>query len=393
MTEAAKTETENVARHGRLNTPPNPLLDVRNLSISFRTVSGTVPVLDRVSLIVPRGKVVALVGESGCGKSVTALSITRLIPQPPAQIDDGQVLLAEPPALEQYQQKANTPPRSAEPLDLLRLTERRMRQVRGNRIAMVFQDPMTSLNPVYTVGEQIVEAIELHRSLRGRTARDLAVEMLRKVGIAAPQQRARDYPHRLSGGMQQRVMIAMALGCEPDLLIADEPTTALDVTIQLQILELLAQLQAETGMGLLIITHDLGVVSEIADEVYVMYAGRIVEHGPVRSVLDDPLHPYTCGLLRCAPNLSQPDERLFVIPGRVPDPADWPPGCRFHPRCALCSERARERRRAVVPVESPVGGFALRRCVQSYPEEPSGRPGLREMRPDHEVACWEITAH
>lgn len=390
MAEAPQGSTAPAAIGGETTDTPIPLLEVRDLRVSFHTETGIVPVVDEVSLRIPHGKVVALVGESGCGKSVTALSIMRLIPQPPGQITGGKILLSESSPQGGSRRAGHEPDHGTPPVDLLRLGDRQMRAVRGARIAMVFQEPMTSLNPVCTVGNQVVEAIELHQSLRGISARAQAVEMLRKVGIPAPRQRVHDYPYQLSGGMQQRVMIAMALACRPALLIADEPTTALDVTIQLQILDLLKSLQAETGMSLLIITHDLGVVGEIADDVYVMYAGRIVEHGAVRDVLDHPLHPYTQGLLRCVPRLSQRLETLDVIPGRVPDPADWPSGCRFHPRCALCGERARQGSRNVVPVDSVIGGVALRCCVESYAEEPSGKPLLRDARPGHEVACWEV---
>ncbi len=333
------------------------------------------PAVDGVSLSIPRGKTVALVGETGCGKSVTALSIMRLIPQPPGRIVGGRILFY-------YSQ-------SADAVDLLQLSDRRMRDIRGNRIAMIFQEPVVSLNPVYSVGEQIVEAIELHQPLRGRAAFSAAVEMLRKVGIPAPKQRAYDYPHQMSGGMCQRVMIAMALACRPSLLIADEPTSALDVTIQLQILALLRALQAETRMSILIITHDLGVVAEIADYVYVMYAGRIVEHAAVEDLFAFPLHPYTQGLLRCMPRLFERKDRLDVIPGSVPDPSRMPSGCRFHPRCRLSSAHARQTGRPGVGVESAVDDPVLRRCVEPYDGEPSGVPPLRELRPGHFVACWE----
>ncbi len=337
-----------------------------------------VPAVDGVSLRIPCGKTVALVGESGCGKSVTALSIMRLIPQPPGKIIGGKIIL--------------TQSRDRDPVDLLQLTDRQMRGIRGRRIAMIFQEPMTSLNPVFSVGEQIVEAIELHQPFRGRDAWNRAVEMLRRIGIPALEQGACDYPHQLSGGMQQRVMIAMALSCQSSLLIADEPTTALDVTIQLQILELLHDIRTTTGMGVLLITHDLGVVAQIADYVYVMYAGRIVEHAPVRDLLANPLHPYTQGLLRCMPRLSRRRGRLDVIPGSVPDPTDSPSGCRFHPRCRLTARRARDDGRRVVTSESQVADRVLRRCVEAYTQEPSGDPMLRELLPDHHVACWETNA-
>ena len=368
------------------------LLDVRNLRTAFVTDSAEFAAVDGVSLKIPRGRTVALVGESGCGKSVTALSIMRLIPRPPGRIVDGEILLSNVPGWHTQAEGAGMPDSAnAEQahIDLLQLTEKQMRGIRGRRIAMIFQDPLVSLNPVYTVGEQIVEAIELHQPLRGNDAWPAAVDMLRKVGIPAPHQRAYDYPHQMSGGMRQRAMIAMALSCKPSLLIADEPTTALDVTIQLQILELLRSLQADTGMSILLITHDLGVVAQIADYGYVMYAGRIVEHAPVRLLLGNPLHPYTKGLLRCMPRLAQRRERLEVIPGAVPDPADWPAGCRFHPRCRLSAERASDQSRAAIPIDSEVGDAVLRRCIETHPDEPSGHPELRELAPNHHVACWE----
>lgn len=368
------------------------LLDVRNLRTSFVTDGGEFAAVDGVSLRIPRGRTVALVGESGCGKSVTALSIMRLIPRPPGRIVDGEILLSDLPGWHIQAKGTGTPDSTnAEHahIDLLQLTEKQMRGIRGRRIAMIFQDPLVSLNPVYTVGEQIVEAIELHQALRGKDAWSAAVDMLRKVGIPAPRQRAYDYPHQMSGGMRQRAMIAMALSCKPSLLIADEPTTALDVTIQLQILELLRSLQADTEMSILLITHDLGVVAQIADYGYVMYAGRIVEHAPVKLLLGNPLHPYTKGLLRCMPRLAQHLERLEVIPGAVPDPADWPSGCRFHPRCRLSAERACDESRAAIPIDSQVGDAVLRRCIETYADEPSGHPELRELAPDHHVACWE----
>ena len=343
--------------------------------MSFFTEAGVVPAVDGISLCVSHGKIVALVGESGCGKSVTALSIMRLIPQPPGKIIGGKVLL--------------TQPCDSDRVDLLQLTDKQMRGIRGGRIAMIFQEPMTSLNPVFSVGEQIVEAIELHQRLRGKDAWGRAVEELRNVGIPDPMRRAHDYPHQLSGGMQQRVMIAMALSCQPSLLIADEPTTALDVTVQLQILELLQRIRTTTGMSILLITHDLGVVAQMADYVYVMYSGRIVEHAPARDLLADPLHPYTQELLRCVPRMSGRGGQLEVIPGQVPDPTDLPSGCRFHPRCHLTGKRARNGEQRVVAARSEVADRILRRCVESYSGEPSGDPRLRELRPGHHVACWE----
>jgi oligopeptide/dipeptide ABC transporter ATP-binding protein len=278
----------------------------------------------------------------------------------------------------------------------LRLDEQAMRRIRGNRIAMIFQEPMTALHPVFSIGEQIVEAIELHQPLCGKAAWVEAVELLRKVGIAAAEKRVHDYPHQLSGGMRQRAMIAMALACRPALLIADEPTTALDVTIQAQILDLLRSLQAETGMSVLLIAHDLGVVAETAHYVYVMYAGRIVEHGPTSELLSNPLHPYTQGLLRCMPRIGDRAERLAVIPGAVPDPSRFPSGCRFHPRCALSAERASDTSRhstcvGDAPYTANCDGSRriLKRCVEVFEAEASGVPALREIRPRHFVACWE----
>jgi oligopeptide/dipeptide ABC transporter ATP-binding protein len=352
-----------------------PLLEIEDLRTAFATDERMVPAVDGVSLTIPRGKTVALVGESGCGKSVTALSILRLIPQPPGRIVGGRILFRELHA--------------ADPIDLLRVSDREMRSIRGNRIAMIFQEPMTALNPVYSIGEQVVEAVELHQGLRGKAAWAAAVEALRRVGIPDAARRSHDYPHQLSGGMRQRVMIAMALSCKPALLIADEPTTALDVTVQQQILELLRTLQAESGMSILFITHDLGVVAEAAEDVYVMYAGRIVEHGPVADVLAHPLHPYTQGLMRCMPRLSRRMDRLEVIPGSVPDPRRPPSGCRFHPRCPLSADHARAGRRVSLPVKSEISDTVLRRCVEEYDGEPSGLPTLGELAPGHFVACWE----
>jgi oligopeptide transport system ATP-binding protein len=330
-------------------------------------------------LTVPRGKTVALVGESGCGKTATALSILRLIPEPPGRMEDGHILF--------------TPSPGEAPVDLAAISRKDLRRIRGNRIAMVFQEPMTALNPVFSVGEQIVEAIELHQPLRRRAAWARAVEMMRDVGIPDADRRCRDYPHQMSGGMKQRVMIAMALSCQPSLLIADEPTTALDVTIQQQILGLLRSIQARSGMSVLLITHDLGVVAEVADEAYVMYAGRIVEHASVLDLFANPLHPYTQGLLRSMPRLSQGLRRLETIPGSVPDPANYPSGCRFHPRCVVSADRARDATRSTVNVNENAAGAGrtiLRRCVQAYHEEPSGLPELRELRAGHYVACWEV---
>ncbi len=389
-----------------------PLLEIIDLRVDFPTETGLASVVDGVSLAVPSAKVVALVGESGCGKSLTALSILRLIPQPGA-ITDGHILwhgerhsemesiaiprdssfLTHSPNC-QITKSRNPLPlphgRGSDGVDLMQLNERDMRRIRGNRIAMIFQEPMTALNPVFSIGEQIVEAIELHQNVSGKSAWLKAIELLRRVGIAAPDRRIHDYPHQFSGGMRQRAMIAMALACRPALLIADEPTTALDVTIQAQILDLLRGLQAETGMSVLFITHDLGVVAEIADEVYVMYAGRIVERGPTRELFAKPCHPYTRGLLRCTPRMEERRERLEVIAGSPPDPARFPSGCRFHPRCALSAEQSGATWRHSIEIESDINKKVLRRCVESFEGEPSGRPLPREVSVDHHVACWEV---
>ncbi len=302
-----------------------PVLRVEHLTTAFRTERGRLRAVDDVSFEVPAGRTLAIVGESGSGKSVTALSVLRLIPDPPGVIERGRVLF--------------------EGIDLLAAPERRLRAVRGAGIAMVFQEPMTSLNPVYTVGAQIAEVLRLHGRARGQAARARAVELLEQVGIPAAATRVDAYPHELSGGMRQRVMIAMALACDPRVLIADEPTTALDVTIQAQILDLLRRLQAERGMGLVFITHDLGVVAEGADEVAVMYAGRVVERGAVGSLFAAPGHPYTRGLLASAPPVDAArgagrPRRLNAIDGLVPDLLALGPGCRFADRCALRAGRS-----------------------------------------------------
>jgi oligopeptide/dipeptide ABC transporter ATP-binding protein len=296
-----------------------PILQVDNLRTYFTTEAGVARAVDGVSFHVNPGETLGIVGESGSGKSVTSLSIMRLIPQPPGKIQaDSRILFrGENGAME----------------DLAKATEGRMRQIRGNDIAMIFQEPMTSLNPVFTVGDQIMESLRLHQGLGKRAARTRAIEMLQLVGIPIPDQRVDEYPHQLSGGMRQRVMIAMALACDPKLLIADEPTTALDVTIQAQILELLNRLQEELGMSIILITHDLGVVAETCDRVIVMYAGQVFEEGPVDDVFRNPQNPYTEGLLRSMPRLGQKIERLAVIPGVVPAPTHWPSGCRFYDRC------------------------------------------------------------
>ena len=291
------------------------LLNIEGLQTHFFTEAGTVRAVDGVSLMVRKGETLGIVGESGCGKSVTALSILRLIPNPPGKIVGGRILL--------------------EDRDLLRLPEHEMRKVRGASISMIFQEPMTSLNPVFTAGDQIAEGIRLHQRLSKRESWNKAIEMLRVVRIPDPERRVGEYPHQMSGGMRQRVMIAMALSCNPQLLIADEPTTALDVTIQAQILELLNQLKSELGMAVMLITHDLGVVADTAARVAVMYAGRVVEEAPVLELFTNPLHPYTQGLLNSIPRLEKTERRarLQAIPGMVPDLLDLPRGCKFQARC------------------------------------------------------------
>ena len=316
-----------------------PLLEVVDLKTYFHTDQGLVRAVDGVSFQVNRGKTLGIVGESGCGKSVASLSILRLIPSPPGRIEGGRILFKGQ--------------------DLLELSEGRMRKIRGNEISMVFQEPMTSLNPVFTCGDQIVEAITLHQGLTKRKAKARAVEMLKLVGIPSPEERVDEYPHQLSGGMRQRVMIAMALSCNPSLLIADEPTTALDVTIQAQILELLAKLGEDLAMSVIVITHDLGVIAEVAERVVVMYAGRVAEYADVGPLFNSPLHPYTVGLLQSIPRLGRRRERLKVIPGNVPNPLKFPPACRFHPRCPIAIDKCR-----------------------------AEEPDLEELSRGHYVRCW-----
>ena len=316
------------------------LLEVRNLRTHFDTDRGLFRAVDGISFDVRRGRTVGLVGESGCGKSVTSLSIMGLVPSPPGRIAADALRFAG--------------------RDLLTMSADERRKLRGGKMSMIFQEPMTSLNPVRTIGHQIIEAVRAHTDLSMAAARDRAIEVLEMVRIPSPASRVDEYPHRLSGGMRQRVMIAMALACDPELLIADEPTTALDVTIQAQILDLLHGLQARLGMAILIITHDLGVIAEVADEVIVMYAGKIVESAPVAQLFADPQHPYTIGLLGSIPRLGEYRERLATIEGTVPSPANQPKGCRFSPRCP----------------------FADARCVAEPPE-------LRTLGSGHQVACWK----
>ncbi|WP_447980823.1 ABC transporter ATP-binding protein [Achromobacter kerstersii] len=301
--------------------PGDVLLEVDNLRTYFDTVSGTVRSVDGVSYQVQAGRTLGVVGESGCGKSVTALSILRLVPTPPGRFAGGQI---------RYRGT-----------DLLSLTEKQMRQIRGNRISMIFQEPMTSLNPVLTVGRQIAETVMVHQKLGRRDAYRRAEEMLRLVQIAEPERRVHEYPYQLSGGMRQRVMIALALACNPEVLIADEPTTALDVTIQAQIIDLLRNLQKTLGMGIVLITHDLGVVAECCDRVAVMYAGRKVEEASVTELFDTPLHPYTRALMGSMPSMNASTQRLAEIPGMVPAPSELGKGCSFAPRCTYATERCR----------------------------------------------------
>jgi oligopeptide/dipeptide ABC transporter ATP-binding protein len=350
------------------------LLSVRNLVTSFRTPTGTVRVVDGVSFEVPRGTTVGIVGESGSGKTVTSLSIMRLVPAPAGTIESGEVLF--------------------DGQDLLKLDERAMCDIRGRKIAMVFQEPMTSLNPVYSVGHQIAEVLRLHRPVGGREARKRAVDMLRLVGIASPENRYDSFPHEFSAGMRQRAMIAMALACEPELLIADEPTTALDVTVQAQILDLLRNLQEKLKMSIVFISHDLGVIAEFAQYLVVMYAGKVVEQGRASDVLAKPRHPYTEGLLRSIAALAEgrrrgPEERkarLPTIPGGVPDLANLPPGCRFADRCSYVETRCRESEPDLFDVRPPA---VSRRPsgISSAPPTASDAPRVASDVP-HRSRCF-----
>ena len=343
-----------------------PLLHIQNLNIAFETERGLVRPVRNVSFAIYPGQTVAIVGESGCGKSVTAMSVMRLIPSPPGRVLDGEV---------HFEGRG----------DLLKLPEREMRTVRGKDIAMIFQEPMTSLNPVFTIGDQIAEAVTLHQRVSTRAAYEVAEQALRDVGINDPGRRLHEYPHQMSGGMRQRIMIAMALACQPKLLIADEPTTALDVTIQAQILELLRKLQREKGMSILLITHDLGVVAENADVVGVMYASRIVEFAKVEDLFDRPQHPYTEGLFRSIPKLGARATRLDTIPGAVPNPAKFPAGCKFHPRCHR-SRQAAALAGELETVEVPSAGEkfrVLRKCAVD-------EPALHEVETRHWAACHLI---
>ena len=324
----------------------SPILRLEDLRTYFKTDAGLAKAVDGVNYEIFPSETLAVVGESGCGKSVTALSVMGLVPVPPGVKAGGRIWF-QPPELAAR--------------DLLTLRESELRHVRGNDIAMIFQEPMTSLNPVYTVGDQIAEAVRLHKGLSRRDAHAKAIEMLTKVGIPRPEVRVDEYPHQMSGGMRQRVMIAMALSCDPLVLIADEPTTALDVTIQAQILELMNKLQEDFGTSILFITHDLGVVAEVSNHVAVMYAGKVVEYAPVVALFEEPLHPYTNGLFQSLPDVEGKKERLEVIPGMVPSAVDFPSGCRFRNRCA----------------------FARERCAAEEPK-------LLELRPGHTVACHGV---
>ncbi len=318
----------------------NPLLEVRSLTTQFFTEDGVVRAVEDVSFEIFPGEILSLVGESGCGKSVTGLSLLRLISIPPGKIVSGELLF--------------------DGRDLMELEEKEMERVRGNDISMIFQEPMTSLNPVFTIGNQIMEAIQLHQNLDKKEARKKAIEMLGRVRIPSPEVRIDSYPHQLSGGMRQRAMIAMALSCQPKLLIADEPTTALDVTIQAQVLRLLKEIQGEMGMAVMLITHDLGVVAEIADRVAVMYAGRIVETGPIEAIFGEMRHPYTKGLWESIPQLKEKRRRLNAITGQVPDPMNLPAGCKFHPRCYLMIDDCKKEE----PPLYPVNGNHFSRCIR-----------------------------
>jgi len=319
------------------NNEPEVILELQNLQTHFFTDMGVARSVDGVSYKVRAGQTLGVVGESGCGKSVTALSIMGLIPQPPGKIVGGKILF-----------QGN---------DLTKYSNEELRKIRGKEIAMIFQEPMTSLNPVYTVGNQIMEMILNHEDVTEIQARERAIKLLEEVGIPSPEKRVDDYPHNMSGGMRQRVMIAISLACSPKLLLADEPTTALDVTIQAQILELLNNLQAERGTAILLITHDLGVVAETCDHVVVMYAGHVAENADVFSLFEDPHHPYTIALFKSIPDLVGSGNKLFTIPGMVPSAYNFPQGCRFQDRC----------------------GFASDKCLQ--------KPVMEEVKPNHFVAC------
>nr|WP_286169786.1 ABC transporter ATP-binding protein [Halocella sp. SP3-1] len=317
------------------------LLEMKRLKTYFYTEQGVSKAVDGVDFEIYPGETLGIVGESGCGKSVTSLSIMRLVPEPPGKIIDGNIFF-----------KGS---------DLTKLSQAEMREIRGNEISMIFQEPMTSLNPVFTIGEQISEVVILHQKVSKEEAREHSVEMLRKVGIPLPEQRISEYPHQLSGGMRQRVMIAMALSCDPALLIADEPTTALDVTIQAQILDLMNDLKDKFEMSIMMITHDLGVIAEVSDRVAVMYAGKVVEYTDVNTIFANPQHPYTWGLLNSVPRLDKKVARLTTISGIVPSPYDFPEGCKYNTRCPLADDK----------------------CLAAEPE-------MRVTEDGHQVRCWHL---
>ncbi len=308
----------------------NILLEVKDLRTYFKTEDGIVKAVDGVDYVVYAGEALGIVGESGCGKSVNALSIMRLLDEK-GQIASGEIIM--------------------DGVDILKLSESKMREIRGNDVAMIFQEPMTALNPVFTVGDQIMEAIILHQGKKKEEAKRMAIDMLKKVGIPEPDKRVDEYPHQLSGGMRQRAMIAMALSCNPKLLIADEPTTALDVTIQAQILELMLQLQKEFGMAIIMITHDLGVIAETCQRVVVMYAGKIAEYTDVRTLFKNPKHPYTWGLMNAIARLDIEQKELYNIPGIVPDPLHFPQGCKFHTRCPFADDKCKTEEPELLEVE------------------------------------------
>lgn len=322
------------------------LLEVKNLKTHFYTEDGAVPAVNGVDFSLKPGQTLGIVGESGCGKSITSMSIMRLIPTPPGKIVDGEIIFDDK--------------------NILELSEAEMRKIRGNDIAMIFQEPMTSLNPVFTIGSQIMEAIMLHQNMDKKAAREKCIEMLKLVGIPRADEVLDDYPHQFSGGMRQRAMIAMALSCNPKLLIADEPTTALDVTIQAQIIELMKELKEKLNTAIMLITHDLGVVAEMADHVIVMYAGRVVEEANVIDLFKDPKHPYTVGLMNSKPNLEGNAKRLEVIPGSVPNPLAMPQGCSFHPRCSHAMEICKKE---VPNLESIGTGRKVRCWLYDHKEE------------------------
>jgi peptide/nickel transport system ATP-binding protein/oligopeptide transport system ATP-binding protein len=323
----------------RMESPEN-LLQIENLRTSYHTINGVIKAIDSIDVKIPKQKAVGIVGESGCGKSTVAMTVMGLIPNPPGRIEEGQIL---------YKGK-----------DLVKLSEKEMMQIRGNEISMVFQDPLTFLNPVFKVGNQIKETILRHQPDKKKEVNKMIIELLNKVGIPAPEEVMHYYPHQLSGGMRQRILIAISLACNPTLVIMDEPTTALDVTIQRQIIELIKSLIEETDMSLMLITHDLGVVAEICDIVYVMYAGKILEHGEIYKLFDNPVHPYTKGLLESALSIDEFKKELVSLEGNVPDMINLPSGCRYHPRCpqktSMCSIK---------------------------------EPPLSEIEPDHFARCWQ----